>query len=560
MPADPDAHAHAHAVPAGRAGRREWTGLAVLALPTLLLSLDLSVLYLALPGLTEDLRPSATQLLWITDSYGFLIAGFLVTMGTLGDRVGRRRLLLAGAVAFALTSVLAAWATSPTMLIAARALLGIAGATLMPSTLALISNMFTDERQRSTAVAVWMSCFLAGMAAGPVLGGLLLEYFWWGSVFLLGVPVMALLVVTAPVLLPEYRHPGEGRLDLVSATMSLLAVLAVVNGLKETAAGGPSPGAGGSVAVGLLVGWLFIRRQRGRADPFVDVGLFANRSFTAALGLILFGAFVMGGINLFVTQYLQLVAGLTPLRAGLWLAPATLAVIGTSLAAPVAARWIGAGRVVAAGLGVSAVGLAILTRAGDGGLILLGFGFVLVFLGVGPLGVLGTDLVVGSAPPARAGSAASLSETGSELGVALGVALLGSLGTAVYRHRLAAAIDSGSPAGGAGRSAPAGPADADRESLAGAVRAARSLADGGTAVLEPARDAFTAGLHTVAAVGCALAVLFAVLSVLLFRSGAVGGMTASDSTTGDVTAAEQTIGMNSDEEDGAADGRGDAAF
>ncbi|WP_026239217.1 MFS transporter [Parafrankia discariae] len=516
-----------------RAGRREWTGLAVLALPTLLLALDLSVLYLALPGLTADLRPSATQLLWITDSYGFLIAGFLVTMGTLGDRVGRRRLLLAGAVAFALTSVLAAWATSPAMLIAARALLGIAGATLMPSTLALISNMFTDERQRSAAVAVWMSCFLAGMAAGPVLGGLLLEYFWWGSVFLLAVPVMALLVVTAPVLLPEYRHPGEGRLDLVSAAMSLLAVLAVVNGLKETAAGGPGPGAGGSVAVGLLAGWLFIRRQRGRADPFVDVGLFANRAFTAALGLILFGAFVMGGINLFVTQYLQLVAGLTPLRAGLWLAPATVAVIGTSLAAPAAARRIGAGRVVAVGLAVSAVGLAILTQAGGGGLILLGFGFVLVFVGVGPLGVLGTDLVVGSAPPARAGSAASLSETGSELGVALGVALLGSLGAAVYRHRLTEAIAGGSRTGGAG--GPGGPggagrpapsdavtdavADAARDGLVGAARVARTLPDGGTAVLAPARDAFTAGLHAVAAAGCALALLFALLSAVLFRDG-----------------------------------------
>src|SRR5829696_7619884 len=198
------------------AGRREWIGLAVLALPTLLIGLDMTALHLAVPSLSADLAPTSTQLLWITDSYGFMIAGFLITMGTLGDRIGRRRLLLIGSAAFALASAAAAYASSAAMLIAARGLLGIAGATVMPSTLALISNMFRDPRQRGAAIGAWLSTFTVGIAIGPVVGGALLEWFWWGSVFLLGVPVMALLLALAPVLLPENADAGAGRPDLTS--------------------------------------------------------------------------------------------------------------------------------------------------------------------------------------------------------------------------------------------------------------------------------------------------------------------------------------------------------
>jgi len=223
------------------ATRREWAGLAVLALPTLLVSIDVFVLLLALPRLSQDLHASSTQQLWISDIYGFLLAGFLVTMGTLGDRMGRRRLLLAGATAFGLASVLAAYAGSPAMLIAARALLGIAGATLSPSTLALISNMFRQPRQRAVAIGVWMACFMAGAAIGPVAVGVMLEHFWWGSVFLLGVPAMALLLALGPVVLPEYRAPAAGRLDLGSVALSLAAIMPVVYGLTELARTGWRP-------------------------------------------------------------------------------------------------------------------------------------------------------------------------------------------------------------------------------------------------------------------------------------------------------------------------------
>ncbi len=216
------------------AGRREWIGLAVLALPTLLASLDMSVLFLALPHLSADLGANSSQQLWILDIYGFMLAGFLVTMGTLGDRIGRRRLLMFGATAFGLASIVAAWSTSAEMLILARAALGIAGATLMPSTLALIRNMFHDARQRGVAIAVWMSCFMVGTAIGPLIGGVMLSMFWWGSVFLLAVPVMVILLVAAPTLLPEYRDAAAGRVDLTSVVLSLAAILPVIYGLKES--------------------------------------------------------------------------------------------------------------------------------------------------------------------------------------------------------------------------------------------------------------------------------------------------------------------------------------
>ncbi|TNJ63663.1 MFS transporter [Paenibacillus hemerocallicola] len=251
-----------------RAGRREWIGLAVLALPTLLLSLDMSVLYLAMPQLAEDLAPSSTQFLWIMDIYGFLIAGFLVTMGTLGDRIGRRKLLMIGAAAFGIASMLAAYSSSAEMLIVNRALLGIAGATLMPSTLALISNMFKDPGQRGIAISVWMSCFMVGVAIGPLIGGLLLEQFWWGSVFLLGVPIMLLLLIAAPLLLPEYRDSKAEKMDLASVGLFLAAILPIVYGLKEFAKAGAlewQPVAlllfGGLVAV-----W-FVRRQQTLTSP-----------------------------------------------------------------------------------------------------------------------------------------------------------------------------------------------------------------------------------------------------------------------------------------------------
>ncbi|WP_191060847.1 MFS transporter, partial [Geminicoccus harenae] len=305
-------------MPGSRATPREWIGLAVLALPCLVYSMDLTVLNLAIPQLSADLRPSAAQLLWIVDIYGFLVAGSLITMGTLGDRIGRRRLLLIGAAAFGVASVLAAFAPSAELLILARAVLGLAGATLAPSTLSLIRTMFQDDRQRTFAIGVWIASFSAGAAIGPVVGGVLLEHFWWGSVFLIALPVMLLLLVLGPFLLPEARDPDAGRMDLPSAALSVVAVLAVIYGIKHSAEAGFGLLPALAILAGLAVGLLFVRRQRRLDDPLIDVSLFRIPSFSAALLINLLSLFAALGFFLVIGQYLQLVLGMGPLEAGLW--------------------------------------------------------------------------------------------------------------------------------------------------------------------------------------------------------------------------------------------------
>jgi DHA2 family multidrug resistance protein-like MFS transporter len=491
-----------------RAGRREWIGLAVLALPTLLLSIDMSVLHLAVPHLAADLRPSSTELLWIIDVYGFMIAGFLVTMGTLGDRIGRRRLLMFGGAAFGLASVAAAFATSPEVLIGARALLGVAGATLMPSTLALITNMFRDAGQRGTAIAVWMSCFMGGMVLGPVVGGLLLEVAWWGAVFLMAVPVMVLLLATAPTLLPEHRDEHAGRLDPASVALSLGAILPLVYALKEMAKGGPTAATAAALVCGLGLGAVFVRRQGRLADPMLDLSLFRNRTFTAALCIMLVGALTMGGVFLLISQYLQLVAGLTTAQAGLALVPQALAVVAGSMIAPRLARRIRPEFVLGMGMLVAAVGMLLFTRLGDGdGVVLVVLGLSVAAFGMGPQGVLCTEMVVGSVPARKAGAASAMSETSGEFGIAMGIAVFGSIGTAVYREELTL------PAG-----LPGAAAAAATDSLAGATSAVAGLDAGlANAVLTSAREAFTSGLHTVAAIGAAVVVAFAVVGMVALR-------------------------------------------
>ncbi|MFD5887715.1 MFS transporter [Streptomyces sp. NPDC060334] len=503
-----------------QAGPREWLGLAVLALPTLLLSIDVSVLHLAVPHISEGLDPSAAQMLWIIDIYGFLIAGFLVTMGTLGDRIGRRKLLLIGAAAFGVASLAAVFADSPAMLIAARAAMGIAGATLMPSTLALIINMFRDGRQRGVAIAVWVTMFSVGIALGPVVGGAMLEYFWWGSVFLLGVPIMGLLLVAGPILLPEYRDEDAGRLDLTSVALSLAAILPIIYGLKEIANDGVGPIPILALVVGLVVGVLFVRRQRTLASPLLDLELFGNRTFRTALITLLLSMLVAGGTYLTVTQYLQLVGGLSPMKAGLYLLPAAFALIVTAVVSPMAASRFRPAYVVAAGLAVSGIGHLMLSLAdSSSGVAQVVTGFAFVYAGGGPLIALGTDIVVGSARPEQAGSAAAISETSTELGMALGVALLGSLGTAVYRS---------------GVEIPAGVPEGAGDTLAGAVEAARPLSsEVATALLESARAAFTDGMNIIGGIGVFVALASAVLVAAVIKLPATGGDSADSDGSAD---------------------------
>ncbi|MDQ7905924.1 MFS transporter [Phytohabitans sp. ZYX-F-186] len=488
-----------------KAGTREWIGLAVLALPSLLVAIDLFVLLLALPHLSADLAPTNNEQLWILDVYGFLLAGFMITMGTLGDRIGKRRLMLIGAVGFVAASVLAAYSTSPEMLVAARALLGIAGAALGPTMLGLIGAMFQDPRQRTTAIGVWMVCMMGGIALGPVVGGVMLEHFWWGSVFLLGVPAMVLLLVLGPILLPPGGGDGRhgGRLDLASVGISLAAILPGIYGLKELARNGWEVVPLAALGFGVAMGVVFVRRQRRLADPLLDLRLFASRAFTTALVSMLVNTMLPGATMVLLTQFLQLVEGLSPLDAGLALVPAALAGIVSVQVAPLLARRIRPAHLIAAGMAVAATGLVVVTQSGTAvGLVA---GFALINFGTGPLITLGTNIVIGAVPPEKAGSAASISQVSNEFGFALGIATMGSLAAAVYRSDVAGTLPAGAPA-------------AARDTLAGAAAAVPQLPGPlGEAVLASARAGFTSGLHAVAAVSAVLVVGVAVAALVLLR-------------------------------------------
>ncbi|WP_148280939.1 MFS transporter [Nocardia cyriacigeorgica] len=484
-------------------GAREWAGLAVLALPTVLLGLDVTVLYLVLPSMAEALDPSATQTLWIMDAYGFFIAGFLLTMGTLGDRIGRRRLLMIGMTAFAAVSVLAAYAPNAELLILARALLGIAGATLMPSTLSLISNIFRDERRRAVAIGIWATMFALGMAAGPVVGGALVDRFWWGAAFLLAVPVAVVVLGLARTLLPEHADPRAGRLDPASVALSLAAIVPVVYAIKHAAAHRPDLGTLLLATIGIAAGVIFVRRQLRLTAPLLDVTLFANRAFSAALAVLLIGLIGVGGTMYLVTQYLQFVEDMSPFGAGLWMGPPALAMFAAAIGAPLIARRIRPGLVMAITLGLSVIGYALLAGAGTGEPVRVVTGFGFVYLGLGAIAALGTDMVVGATPAAQSGSAAAMSETVQELGLAIGVAVLGSLGTALYAARMTAPPD-------------VTPLVEDRltDSLAGAL----SVADQVPAeTLQAAREAFTSGVNVAATVAGVAIVAATVICLTALR-------------------------------------------
>jgi DHA2 family multidrug resistance protein-like MFS transporter len=494
-----------------KAGRREWIGLAVIALPCLLYSMDLTVLHLAVPRLTVDLKPSSAELLWIIDIYGFLVAGSLITAGTLGDRIGRRRLLLIGAALFGGASVLAAFSRSAAMLIATRALLGVAGATVAPSTMSLIRNMFLDPRERTTAISIWIMSFSLGGAIGPLLGGLLLQYFWWGSVFLISVPVMLLLLVVGPLLLPEYRDPGAGRPDLTSAALSLAAVLTVIYGLKRIAQDGVSAVALASIAAGAAVGVTFVRRQRRLADPLIDLRLFRAPGFAASLVMYGGGILLLFGGFLFLPQYLQLVLGLTPLGGGLWMLPWAVGFVVGSLATPALARRIRLAPLMSGGLALSAAAFLLLTRVDGtaGGLPVFAVATLLLSLGASPLFTLTNDIIIGAAPPERAGAASGISETCAELGGALGIAVFGSIGVAVYRGYLAHALPAGLPQA---------VTEATMSTLGGAVAISRQLPPHvGAAVVGAAREAFLRGLVLCAAISGVGSLVLAIFAAAKFR-------------------------------------------
>lgn len=493
-----------------KAGRKEWIALGVLALPLLLVSMDVSVLYFAVPFISADLGVSATEQLWIFDIYGFVLAGLLITMGSLGDRIGRRRLLIFGAIAFGLASVAAAYSQTPEQLIAARAVLGIGGATLMPSTLALIRNMFHDPVQRGKAIAFWSAVMMGGISLGPVLSGVLLEHFWWGSVFLINTPAMLLLLVLAPVLLPEFKATARGRFDLLSSFLSLGAVLPVIWGIKELAAHGVAMLPIVSIVLGLLVGLAFIQRQRTAEHPMIELPMFRNRAFSGALAANTIGMVALVGNAVFMTQYLQLVLGMSPLKAALWSLVPSVVVGGAAPLGTALARKVDRAYVLGGGFVVAAAGFGVLTQMQvESSLVVLLGGAGLLAAGLVMVMALVTEAVVGSVAPERAGSASALMETCSEFGGALGIAVLGSISTAAYRSDLDTHLPSNLSAGAAA---------AAREGLAGATATAAQLpANLADALLTTARHSFNHSMNVAALVGTILLAATAVAVTLVLR-------------------------------------------
>ncbi|MFI0239459.1 MFS transporter [Streptomyces sp. NPDC016845] len=484
-----------------------WLALSVLVLAVLLVAVDATVLGLATPYISEDLKPSGTQLLWIGDVYSFVIAGLLVSMGSLGDRIGRKKLLLVGAVAFGAVSVLNAYATSPELMILARALLGVAGATLMPSTLALIRNIFHDPRERSLAVGIWGAMASAGAAVGPVVGGFLLEHFWWGSVFLINLPVMAVLVVVGVKLIPESKNPVPGPWDLVSVLLSLVGMIGVVYAVKEAAAHGFRWDVAVSAVLGVAALTWFVRRQLTLRAPLLDMRLFRRRGFSGAVLADLLTVLGLSGLVFFLSQFLQLVQGRRPFEAGMAELPAAVGAVVAGLIAGVVARRFSVRGVVAGGLAAIGLALAALTTLSqDTGYPLLGAVLLVVGVGAGFSFTVTADVILSSVPKEQAGAASAVSETAYELGAALGIALLGSIVTGVY----------------AGFTAPAGtPADvasAAHESLGGAVEASSSLpAEQAQTLLASARTAFVDGLQVAAGIGAAVLLATAVAAWFLLR-------------------------------------------
>ncbi len=494
------------------AGRREWIGLGVIALPCMVYAMDLTVLNLALPAISTELKPTSSQLLWIIDVYGFMVAGFLITMGTLGDRIGRRKLLLIGAAAFGAASIVAAFAKSAEMLIVMRALLGIAGATLAPSTMSLIRNMFHDEHERQFAIGVWIASFSIGGAIGPMVGGTLLQWFHWGSVFLIAVPVMALALLLGPALLPEYKDPNAGRLDLPSVALSLAAVLCTIYGLKRLAEHGVQWPALVCVALGIALGVLFVRRQSHLPYPLMELKLFRQPRFAAAIAAYALSCLAMFGIYIFITQFLQLVLGLSPLMAGLATVPWSLCFVIGSLGAPKLARRVSPLAILVGGLVTSAVGYALLALAdGPHALALLIASTIIMSLGMAPVITIGNEMIITAAPPERAGAASALSETSAEFGGAMGIAVFGSLGTVVYRHLLGSDLPAGLHPDAA---------SAAMATLGGAVAAAQAQPGPiGDALLGVSRAAFTSAMQLTSLLAMATVVAASVASARILRNG-----------------------------------------
>ena len=475
-----------------RTGPHPVLALAALALPTLLVAIDIAVMAVALPSLARDLNPSSAQLLWITDSYNFLVAGSMLTTGALADRIGRRRMIMICAAVFALASAVGGFATTAGLVIIARAVMGVAGSAIMPASMSLIGTLFTEQKARVQAMGAYMTVFLLGMAVAPFVGGVLIGAFWWGAVFLLGVPVMLVTMVLVPALLPESRSDRAPRIDLVSTAQSLAAILGPVYALKTAVNDGVGVSVWVALVAGVVAGVAFVRRQLRMDDPLVDVRLLAASRVGRVLAVLFLTALLMGGSSLFFTLYLQDVQGLTPLQAAWWMLPQAIAMIAASNVGPLLNRRLSGRTVLLSMLAVMTGGFVLYGAlpVHGAGLPMVAVGSALATFGIGAAFPLLMDLVMSTAPPERAGAGAALAQLSNELGIAVGLTVLGSLGTALYRARV----------------------DGSADVVDGVTRA-----QGDPGPLEAVRAAFTDSFNVVGLVGVAVMAVVLVLTARTHR-------------------------------------------
>ncbi len=483
---------------------RRWWALVVLCLSLLVISLDNTILNVALPTLARDLDASASQLQWVVDAYMLVFAGLLLTAGALGDRFGRKRALTAGLLVFGTGSALSSVSGSADMLIASRSLMGIGGAFIMPSTLSILTATFPRE-ERAKAIGIWAAMGGLGIAIGPVSGGWLLERYDWGAIFLVNLPVVAFALIAGRWLVPESKDPAASRLDLVGFGLSTVGLTALVWAIIQA----PSQGWGdlkilAAFALALLTLTAFVAWERRAPEPMLPMDLFRNPRFSGASASITLAFFAMFGTIFFLTQYLQGVLGYTALQAGLRISPVALGlVIGGPLSAKLADR-LGSKLVVAGGLTLVSAGLATMTQFEvDSGYALVAAALLLLGFGIGNTMAPATHAVMGSLPLAKASIGSAVNDSTRTTGGALGVAILGSLLASRYRGDMADAVAA----------LPGSAASAARDSLGGALAVAQRL--GSPQLAEAAQSAFVSGMHVAAAAAAVVALAGAAVALLV---------------------------------------------
>ncbi|MFJ3978783.1 MFS transporter [Streptomyces sp. NPDC090021] len=495
---------------AASGGANRWVVLAVLCVSLVLVALDATILHVAVPSVTEDLRPGPIELLWVVDAYPLVCASLLILFGTLGDRVGRRRILLLGYGLFGVASAIAALADNAQVLIAARALLGIGGAMIMPATLSILRQVFPDRRERALAIGIWTAVAAIGAASGPVLGGFLIEHFWWGSVFLINIPLMALILPLGRWLLPESRGSADGPWDVLGALMAAAGVLGAVLGIKRLGAERHLLDA--QALVPLLLGAvllvLFVRRQKQREHPLIDMRMFSRAAFSASVACIVLAMLALVGLELIAVQYLQLVLHLSPLETGLRLLPLTFAAMAAGATGSYTLARVGPRTMVSLGFLLTGFAVLLLTLMGQQDRpVLLTVGFILLGFGLQTTLFAAYESMLSEAPAETAGGAASIGETSYQLGAGIGIALLGSVMNAAYRPGLVS-VPGVSAADSAGAA----------NSLGEAYQIAASLGGpAGASLYAAARDSFVHGLHVTLLVSAALLFAGAVMALKLPR-------------------------------------------